>query len=427
MIAIMHFRTSENHKLTEKGPYICRDQLAIHTVNDILDSLEKKLNCVFPPLERGDIYMYVSSSRFQPPGIINSETITDFFEPNTIKASQSFIADISEIFNIDISGNEEFYIVILGYFRYLSLPFHRLNESQINIDKARSKFTIEFEIAMLGQRSAIKYLGRYLNQTELYYLAMCISGIISHINQLAPQIKTIVVSQYNMPILYNLKHKLLNAFNDYLNIIDLLAVYREHDYDFSETELIIITANKQIADDPSCRTIFVSPFFTSGDEAKLKAYINEKQIMRLFNSNLPSLEELLNGALWHECIDINDSRGLLEYLAADFIGRKYVSPDYLEDIRQRENIISFSFGPSLVFIYSLVRSNKSCLSIAVLNHRIVWNGYKVRTAIMAAVRPADATLIFRLIHELYYSGINLYDARHLKTKEEILRLFKNCN
>ena len=50
----------------------------------------------------------------------------------------------------------------------------------------------------------------------------------------------------------------------------------------------------------------------------------------------------------------------------------------------------------------LLYTSKTCLSIATLDHRIKWNSYKIRTVIMAAIRPEDITIVFRLINELYY-------------------------
>jgi lichenan operon transcriptional antiterminator len=110
-------------------------------------------------------------------------------------------------------------------------------------------------------------------------------------------------------------------------------------------------------------------------------------------------------------------------MAMDFIDGKYVSRDYLTDIQQRESILSFSFGPCIVLVFSLVPSSKTCLSVATLNHRIKWNNYKVHGIIMAAICPGDATLIFSLVNKLYKSGHNLWDTRNIKTKEEIIEFF----
>jgi lichenan operon transcriptional antiterminator len=428
MIAIIYYRIIGGHKLTEAGPYACHDQLTLRAVDEMFDSLEEKLACKFSPIERNEICVYVSCFKLPYREQINSETITDFFDPIVIKTTQLFIRKINEVFGLNFDQNEEFYIIILGYFRYLHLPIHPLNDTHINIDLAHENLLIEFEIAYLIQDLSLYCFDRYLDKTELYYLALCISGMLAHINRTAPKTKTIVMTQYNIPLLYNLKQKLLNVFNDYIDIIATQALYREHDYDYSEVELIVTTANKSIDADMLMESlpkiILVSPFFTSSDCANVQAYISKKQITRLYNSSLPSLQDLLSECFWHEQIDINDSSGLIEMLAMDFVDRKYVSREYLISIEQRESILSFSFGPSLVLVFSLIPSSKTCLSVATLKRSINWNNYKVNIVVMAAICSGNAALIFRLINELYNSGHNLYNVQKIKNKEEMMEFFQ---
>ena len=111
-------------------------------------------------------------------------------------------------------------------------------------------------------------------------------------------------------------------------------------------------------------------------------------------------------------------------LAMDFIRRGYVPQEYLTSILRRESLLTFAFQPSIVLMYSIVPSARTCLSIATLEHRIKQNSYKIRTVIMAALRPEDTSLIFRLINELYYPGFNPNDARFLKTREELIGFFR---
>lgn len=94
------------------------------------------------------------------------------------------------------------------------------------------------------------------------------------------------------------------------------------------------------------------------------------------------------------------------------------------DILRRESILTFAFQPSIVLMYSLEPSTKTCLSIATLDHRIKWNSYKIRTVIMAAIRPEDITIVFRLINELYYEGFSPDETRFLKTREELIDFFQ---
>ena len=49
--------------------------------------------------------------------------------------------------------------------------------------------------------------------------------------------------------------------------------------------------------------------------------------------------------------------------------------------------------------------------------------YKIRTVIMAAIRPEDITIVFRLINELYYEGFSP-DETVPKTREELIDFFQ---
>ena len=117
---------------------------------------------------------------------------------------------------------------------------------------------------------------------------------------------------------------------------------------------------------------------------------------------------------------------VFELLANDFIQNGYVDSNYLTEVFRRESIFTFAFQPSIVLVYSTVPSTHSCLSVATYEHRIRWNTYKIRTVIMAAIRPEDKTLIFKLINELYSDRINPNDTRFIKTKTEFIDFYDNA-
>jgi lichenan operon transcriptional antiterminator len=422
-VAIMYYRITSGHTLDTENSVAIQDSISIHAVNDLLDSLEKKLSCTFPLVERQEIYMHVSLGRLLDASKLNFATVDTYFAPNIISFANDYINKIFEVFQIDFSDNEDFYITLLQYLRYLALPIHYLNDVQTLTETSRSNLLIEFEIAFLIQPLALAHIGSYLNQTELMYLAFCISGALEYANRTSPKLKTVIMCHLNLPASWQLKQKLLSYFNDYIDLTALLPVYIKDNYDFSKIDLIITTANKAITTEPNCETMLISPFFTAVDHAKLEKYILRKQINGLYSSNLPSIHDLFEHAFWHQGIQTDNLFSVIELLSTDFIKHGYVSLDYMQDILKKEEIMSFAFQPSIVLMYSLSPSTQTCLSIATLEHRIKWNSYKIRTIIMAAIRPEDATLIFHLINELYYNGYDLDDTRFLKTKEEIMNFF----
>lgn len=426
MIAIAYYRIINGHELTSPCEPECPDKEIILATDALLDSLQQKLGCNFSYIERKEICIHIYCSRLINAQLLNFQSVKQYFDTAIIHLADSYIQNINDTYGIDFSEDEDFYITLLQYLRYLSLPLHNFNKVPTNTDVARSKFLIEFEIAFHFQPLALDYYRNYLNYDELIYLAFCISGALAYKSRISPKLKTIVMCQLNLPSSWDLKHQILNKFSDYINLHALLPVYYKDNYDFSDIDLIITTANKNITHSSNCTTLLISPFFTLQDQSAISAHIAQTQINRLYRDNLPPLSELFENAYWHECIDESDYFPLIEMLSNDFIKNGYVKQDYLRDVLMRESILSFAFQPSIVLMYSLSPSTETRLSIATLNHRIKRNSYKIRTVIMACFKPEDITLVFRLINELYYGNFNPEDTRFLKTKAELLDFFSNC-
>lgn len=426
-IAIMYYRITSGHELTSVITYDYRDATAVHAVNELLDALENSLDCRFSSTEREDIYLLVSCGKLLDASLLNFASVANFFDPSIIRLTDNYIAYIKTNYQIDFSTDEDFYITILQFFRYLSLPLHYFNRIDTHFDVARTKFLIEFEVAFAFQPFALEYYGFYLDYTEILYLAFCISGAMAHAKQASPKLKTVIMCHLNLASSWELKHHISSRFGDYIDITALLPVYVKDSYDFSKVDLVVTTANKEITQSPNCQTLLISPFLTYKDQENLERLIQQEQLQHLYRPSLPSLHDLLTDAFWHEQIANEDYFSVFELLANDFIQNGYVTPEYLTEVFRREAIFTFAFQPSIVLVYSTSPSTRTCLSVATYEHRIRWNTYKIRTVIMATFRPEDKTLIFKLINELYSDRINPNDTRFIKTKEEFIDFFDQAD
>ena len=112
-------------------------------------------------------------------------------------------------------------------------------------------------------------------------------------------------------------------------------------------------------------------------------------------------------------------------MASDFLENDLVDISYLSDILRRESISTNATGPGILFFHSLVPAKETRLSVTTLDHRIVWNSYKIRIVVMASFHPDDASLIFRLLHTLYSDKLDIDTLRMLKTRDEIIDFFKD--
>ena len=295
-IAIMYYRITSGHELTDIISYDYRDATAVHAVNDLLDSLEEKLDCRFSSIERQDIHLLVSCGRLIDASLLNFASVSNFFDPAIIQLTDDYIRYINQNYQIDFSEDEDFYITILQYFRYLSLPLHYFNRIDTHFDVARTKFLIEYEIAFAFQPFALDYYGFYLDYTEILYLAFCISGAMAHMKQASPKLRTVIMCHLNLPSSWELKHQISSRFGDYIDITALLPVYAKDSYDFSKVDLVVTTANKEITQSPNCKTLLISPFLNYKDQENLERLIQQEQLQHLYSPTLPSLHDLLSAA-----------------------------------------------------------------------------------------------------------------------------------
>ncbi|MFV0465417.1 MAG: BglG family transcription antiterminator [Lachnospiraceae bacterium] len=424
-IAIMYYRVMQGHTLTVESFDQQTDLTALHASNDLLDSVQELLQCSFSEIERYEIYLHISCSKTMDSGNLNSVTVGTFFEADVVDFADRYIGLVHTIFHIDLSENEDFYHILLQFLRYITLPVHNFNEVQTHSDIIRTNLLISFEISYIIQPLALEFYGSYLTYHELLYLAFSIEGALKAIHDTTKKLNTVILCHLNLYSTWFLKQALLDKFQHSLELKALLPVYMKDNYDFSKIDLVITTANKEISSLPNFETVVISPFFTEQDQKDIETYIYKRQLSKLYRSSYPSIQELLSTAKWHESLDACDYHTVIETLFESLVAEGLVLDQFAESILAREEILTFAFRPSIVFVYSLLPSTKTQLLAATLDHRIKWNSYKIRTVIMAALHPDDTSLVFKFIHDLFYSDYNLNEMRFYKTKAEILNFLKN--
>ena len=423
--AIMYHRVLSGHQLPPAPPVLRPDTPASLASDSLADALEGQFHCSFSHEERDDLYQRIASAHLPDVADITPANVTQHFGPVTIQLADAYIERIWNVFHLDFSEDEDFYITLLSYIQFIQAPTHILN-TQGNKDLEKRILSVEFEIAYQFQDLAQQYLGYYLNQNELLYLAHCISGVLEFLFEIRPEtkMKTVICCHMNMPATWALKRKILGAFDKYLNVTTLLPVNDKNAYDFENTDLILSTVRKTITDQSGIDTIQISPFLAPDDYRLLSEYISERRIEHLCAASDITLGQLLEHAFWHEKEDFTDRFTIIETMAEDFLQNGLTDMSYLSDILRWESIATNATGPGILFLHSLVPAKETRLSVTTLDHRILWNSYKIRIIIMGAFHPDDASLVFRLLHIFYNDKLDLDTLRMLKTKEEIIDFFR---
>ncbi len=420
-ITIMYHRVTSGHYLPEDLPISWEDSQSANATNCIFDTLENKWNCIFRPEERNDIYQRILSGRISDAAALSVGTAPDCFDPSILTFANEYLTKITATFGIDFSSNEDFYITLLMFLKHLSMPaavFHLQGNRCI----LKKTLLIEYEISYLIEELSLKYLGHYIRQTELLYLAHCIYGALENLQETYPDTKlqTVICSHFNMPATWALKERIMGVFDRYLNLVTLLPVNAKDTFNFSNIDLVISTAQKIITNNPGTETIYFDSILSYQDFPKLSEFIRKKQLERIaFCPNL-SVAKLLENAFWHEEISSCDRFDIIELLASDFINNGFTSEAYLEDVLRRESLSTNALNRGILFLHSLVPSQKTALSVAILQAPVVWCSQKIHIVVMAAFQSEHASYVFHLLNLFFDDHL---DADRIKTKESFIKYF----
>lgn len=421
-LAIMYHRCDTGHPLPPEDCAAngtsfakCSSSETYRMTRELFRFLEEKLNCSFPPSESESIYRFISAASLPDASAVTRSTAPGYFSSDVLAIGTRYLQTIFDIFRLDFSADDDFYITLMFYIRTLKGGQTIFNK-QGNINTAKEALSAELEIAWLFQGIAQEQFGHLLSETELIYLAHCISGALEFYFVTHPEkkLRTVLCCHRNMPSAWALKRKVLGAFSNYLDITDLIPVNTKSAFDFSHTDLILSTVNQSIDERQRAHTLPISYLLPPADLSAISDYIQHQTIRSLCPSPGMDLHRLFRSAFWHECSPLTERFPIIETLAEDFIQNSIATEKHLEHILKRESVSSFVTRPGIAFLHTTLPAKETKLAFMTLENRIVWNGHKIRAIVMAVFREEDLNLLF---HLKYIFHCMKYDAELLKTKK----------
>ena len=422
--AIMCQRISAGHVLPEAAPAVREDAAADSAAEELLETVEMKLSCTIPPQERDHIYLLVASGHMMNSDRLSFETADSSFSPDVISITNAYLQAIRDVYSLDFTNDEDFYITILQDIRYLLNPVHHLN-SQNRPEQVKQHLLIETELAwLLADIWAEQVRGR-LTEWELLHIAHCTSGALEFFLHHHPECKfrTVILCHQHMSIAWAIKRRVLGAFNNYLNVTTLLPVNAKDSYSFDETDLVLTTVHKPVTDHSGTDIVEISPYITPLDIRSIETYIQENMILR-FYPDMPSSLSLMDSALWKEDCEFPTVFSAIEQLSSELTRSGAVGPEYAAALLRRESLCSNSIQSGALFQFALTPAQRTQMSIAVLKHRMNWGACRIRVILTAAFRPEDRPLIFRIKRAVYRLN-RMEDMGALRTREQLEAMLRS--
>jgi lichenan operon transcriptional antiterminator len=307
---------------------------------------------------------------------------------------------------------------LLQFIRSLSLPESNFNRVEVSDSQLQTHLRIELEMAFMFQEFAVSAFGRYLKAEELVYLAFCLSGAIRLYFREMPPLRTVILCQYNLTAAWFLKERVLHDYGGHIRMLALLPMYRKDSYDFSDTDLILTTANKAIGGEYGKKSLTISPLFTArrrGQDRRVHHAVSSADTAACAGG---ALRRLFGEATWYEHVESESYDEVLEKLIQEQILNGNVTAEYRREVRSREALMPFASGGPIVLVHGFSPARQTHLSVAIMEHRLRKNGSRIRTVLLLTLRPQDCGILFRLFRLLGGSRFSPEDTRHMKTGQE---------
>ena len=415
---ILYRRICSGHLLPDAEPLSRSDLQADRACEELLNALEEELSFTIPSNERDRIYLLIASGHMMDPDRLSFETVQEEFSPDVIGMADAYIEAIRDVYGLDFSNDEDFYITILQDIRYLMNPVHRL-VSQSRPEQVKQHLLTETEFAWLLEDIWMQRTGSRLTEWDLLHIAHCTSGALEYYLHHHPEYKprTVIFCHQHMSIAWAIKRRVLGAFDNYLNVTALLPVNAKNTFDFSDTDLVLTTVRKQMTDHPGTDVVQISPYVTPTDIRSIETYIQEHMILR-FYPHMSSLQTLLQDAVWLENCEYSSVFSAIEEQSAKLAETGAVGSEYAAQLLHRESLCSNAIRSGALFQFSLAPARRSRLLISVLKHRMNWGSCRIRVILTAAFRPEDRPLLFRIKHGI--DRLNRSeDIGSLRTRQEL--------
>ncbi|HBF77525.1 MAG TPA: PTS sugar transporter, partial [Clostridiaceae bacterium] len=299
-----------------------------NVAKEIVKEVESYTNLKFPETEIDYITVQLLCTK-----LLSEKAYTEY-SGEISKIVDDIIEQLREKFHWDFRNNFEFIQGLTLHLRpavnRILFQFHIKNPL---LDEIKLKCPRAFEGAIVASKCIESYIHKEVDMNETAYIALHIEAALERMEgNKSVKKRVLVVCATGMgsaKILYN---RLQKVFGDHIEIVDTISCYNLESYDLSSIDMIISTI--PIEDKWGVPVQKVDIFLSDKDVKGIKE--------KLF-SNKVDMHLLLNSSRVFIHKDINNKKGVIQYLCSELEKQGLVSHNYESFVLERENVASTSF------------------------------------------------------------------------------------
>ena len=325
---------------------------------------------------------------------INTKNLEQFVGKDCLKLVDELLNNIGSFYYIDLS-EPEFKVRFALHIKNLLVRSQNNYFSKNPLaESIKISCPLIYDSAVNAANTIKERTGISINSDEIAYIAFHFGSAIETQKSLESRIKAVLYC----PSYYNLNSKIIDAIYKNLENEILIDQVITEEYllsNFSNTDLVITTI--PLTSYIKTEIIKISPFINDKDLKELKNKITEIKTIKKKKDFEKKLRQLLNTQLF----EISDKDYDFDTCIEDMVNKLsllgYVENSFKDEIIERENISSTSFGNFAIPHAMKMNARKTGISILISNNSINWHNNNVNLVIMMCFNRQDRYLF----NELY--------------------------
>ncbi|OLR55553.1 hypothetical protein BHK98_05445 [Hornefia porci] len=422
-VVIAYHRVMHGHFLPQASAVVKADIAVYRAVREILGALESHYSFLFNAEEYDALYQQIRSNLFYLDPHYRS-TGTTTYDTASINAASNYLRQIREYFKLDFSTDREFYMILIQYFS--DIKSGAASNTQLTPEELRREYIISVPFARLFQNIAKKYLHRFLVETEIIQLASLISGVfLRHIrDSMDKRLRTVIACHMDYPTSWLLKQKIESAFGSRLYVTDVITINEKLSYDFSNVDLLLITAMLDPVKIPDMDTLQITFRLNAQDRREISHYLSHHILYKKANQDNEAIRKLISQADWLQETQFSSTDDMLHLLACRLSGTKEEQQILFNEFTMQERYTTYSVLKGIVFVYSLIPSQETRLSVIRLDNACLWGKNKVSLIIGGCFSRNEMEFIPKMCQLFYQQMRSCTEYSETKNKAEFIRLIE---
>lgn len=365
---------------------------------EVCHVLEENFNVIFPASEIHELAILIvsrgTSLNYQN---INKNNLYQFIDKQVMILVYKLIDTVNDVYSIDLSETE-FLIRFALHIQNLLIRSKNLRFSKNPlINEIKSGCPLIYDAAVHLSSIIKKETGVTINDDEIAYIAFHIGSTIEAQKELQNKITAILFcSNY-----YDMSIRIVNSINNHFATQLLIKniVNSINDIDENNIDLIIST-NPLKSGTNKANYLQISIFVNNTDimniEKKIKHIKKFKQKTEFKND----LNQLLSEQLFEINKQLKTKDEILNYMSNKLVNLGYVNDNFINELRERENISSTAYSNFSIPHAIKMNAHKTGIYILTSNQTIDWDGHHLRLVLMMCFNSRERHLFNKIFEPI---------------------------